>query len=106
MSVTEIIEVIAKENIVIDPSLVRIVPDHDDSLVEKFQKRQAFMTAVHPVIETPLLFFGFKLYKRINKIRKMPAATRVDAEMMESRVASSPELIRESEFTLTPTLFT
>ena len=36
------------------------------------------------------------------KMRNMPAATSVEAEMTESSVASSPELIRESEFTFTP----
>jgi hypothetical protein len=43
--------------------------------------------------------------REIWKIRKIPAATSVDAEMMESSVASSPELIRESEFTFLPMLF-
>ena len=40
------------------------------------------------------------------KSRNMPAATRVDADMTESSVASSPEFIRESDFTFTPTPFT
>ena len=39
-------------------------------------------------------------------IMKIIAATSVDAEIIESRVASSPESMSEEEFTFSPTLFT
>ena len=44
--------------------------------------------------------------KEILNIRNIAAAANVDAEMTESRVASSPELTREAELTFFPTALT
>ena len=44
--------------------------------------------------------------REMSNIRNIAAASRVDADTTESSLASSPEFIKESDFTFTPTFFT